>query len=200
MGAKQVFRRYKNPFYFAIGIAISLFLFSCQHFSLSRALPSSVDTNEKKYLATTRDLILKNDFKSAARENQRMLQYFSRFTDSKDIITSNYDQNAQILSDLLTRIMDDIKKTQALTRKIQNSENRIKALALTVGSYKKKAAVSQKKLADRDKLIEKIKTLERQIERLKQIDLNSDKITGNPDKPKDNQPIEKRIPATPKKL
>jgi len=186
MGTKPVFKRYKNPVYFTFCIAIGLFLSSCQHLSLMRILPASVDTNEKKYLTATSKLVLNKDFKSAARENQRMLKYYSRTPDMNDIILSNYIENRRIISDLLTRILDDEKRAQTLYGKFQLDMKQIKALTLKAESLKKSAAALIKQLAGMDALVEKIKTIEnenrllqKQIEQLKQIDLKPNKISGN---------------------
>ena len=201
MGAKPVFKRYKNPVYITFCIIIALFLSSCQNFSQLRTLSTSVDTNEKKYLATTRKLVLNKDFKSAAKENQHVLKYYRRIPDMDDIILSNYVENAQIISDLLIRIMDDEEKKLALYGKILLNEEQIKVLTLKAGSLKKKADAQKKKLEDMDMLFGKIKTLEnekkllqKQIDRLKEIDLNPDKIIGNPIPSGPKHPSEKLAP------
>ena len=110
-----------------------------------------------------------------------------------DIVLSNYVENAQIIFDLLTQIMDGEEKKRALYGKILLNRKQIKALTLRAGSLKKKTNAQKKQLKDMHTLFEKIKALEnekkllqKQIDRLKEIDLNPDKIIGNPDqlKPK----------------
>ncbi|WP_092232234.1 hypothetical protein [Desulfobacula phenolica] len=188
MGAKPVFKRYENIVYFACCIVIGLFLSGCRHAALLRDLPYSIDTNEKKYLIATQRLVSDMDFQSAERETQRILEYYSGVTGMNDIILSNYIENTRIISNLLTRIMEDEKKKQAFIREIRLKEEKITALTLTAGSLKKKADVQQEQLADMEKVVEKLKFLEneknrlqKQIEQLKQIDLNPDKIIGKPD-------------------
>lgn len=160
-----------------------------------RTISTSVDTNEKKYLTATQKLVLNKDFKSAAKENQRVLQYYNSIPYMDDIILSNYVQNAQIISDLLARIMDDEEKKLALYGKILHYEEQIKSL-------KKKAGAQKEKQEDMVMLNEKMETLEnekkllqQQIDRLKEIDLNPDKIIGNPDPSESKQPGEKFTPV-----
>lgn len=147
-----------------------------------------MDSNEKKYLTATRKLVMDMDFESAARETQRILEYYSGISGKNDIILSNYVETARIISDLLTRIMEDEKKKQALHGEIRLKEKKIKALTLTKVSLKKKVDTQKEKLADMETVFEKLKGLEnennrlqKQIDQLKQIDLTPDKIIGNPD-------------------
>ncbi len=57
------------------------------------------------------------DFESAARETQRVLEYYSGIFGMNDIILSNYVENTRIISDLLTHIMEDEKKNRPFTGK-----------------------------------------------------------------------------------
>lgn len=161
-----------------------------------------MDTKEKESLAALQDSVLKKDFKSAARENQRMVKYYESLPDTKDIISSNYNQKTDIISDLLAQILDDEEKKLALYGRILLHEEEIKTLTLTTGSLKKKVNDQQKKLKDMAALLERIKTLEnektllqKQIDQLKEIDLNPDKITGNPGLSGPKYPLGKVIPA-----
>ena len=140
---------------------------------------------------------MNKDYPSAAKENQHILEYYSRISDTDDIILSNYIQNARIISDLLTQITEDQEKKQALYGKIQLHEEQIKELALVQVSLEKKTEALTKKLTDMDLLAKKNKILEteknllqNQINRLKEIDLNPDKILGNPDPVETGHPVD----------
>lgn len=125
---------------------------------------------------------MNRDFKSAARENQRVLEYYKTLG-TNDIISSNYIQNAEIISKLLTRIMDDESRKQALFMKLASNEEQLELLTLSAESFKKKAGDLEKKLMAMDGLSGKVKRLEKekkmlqqQIDRLKEIDLNPDPV------------------------
>ena len=195
MGAKPAFKRNKHPFYLTLCMIICLFLSSCQSFSILRTISTSVDTNEKKYLTDTREMVLNKDYKSAAKENQRRLKYYSNIPYADDIILSNYVQNAQIISDLLDRIIEDEETRIALYGKILHHEEQIKSL-------KKKTSAQKEKQEDMAVLNEKMENLENekkllqeQIDRLKEIDLNQDKIIRNPDTERPKQPGDKVTPV-----
>jgi hypothetical protein len=151
------------------------------------AVPTSKDMKEKKYLTVTQKLVLNKEFISAVRENEHMLKYYRHIPDMNDMVLSNYVQTTRIISDLLIQIIEDEEKKQTLYGKILLNEEQIRALTLTVGLLKKKLDTQKKKLTDRDRLFEQVKILEnekkrlqKQIDRLKEIDLNPDKIIGNP--------------------
>lgn len=180
MGTKPVFKRHKNGFYITCFFVTGLFLSGCRHFTL----PASIDTDEKKYLATTQAFVLNEDYASAIGESQRILEYYSRMPETEDVILSNYVQTSRIISLLLTRILGDIEKKLALHQKILLYEKQIDALDVSEKSLIKKTEIQNTKLAA---LSLKIKTLEdekkllqNQIRRLKEIDLNSDKTIGKP--------------------
>lgn len=177
---------------------ISLFLSSCQNLIQVRTTPTSVDTNEKKYLITTHDFVLEKNFKSAERENQRILNYYKKITNINDMVLSNYIKNSRLISDLLTRIIADEKEIHALYEKTRLDEEQTKVLILATSLLKKEVDVLEKKLLGMNKLVKKIqnlknenKGLQDQIERLKEIDLNPDKVTGNPDMDGEKKPAEK---------
>jgi len=126
---------------------------------------------------------LKKDFKAAAGENQRILEYYSLTPGMKGMASSNSAQNAEIISELLARIMDGENRQQTLSMIIESNENQIRILTLSTESFKKKAGVIGKKLAALDGLSVKVKNLEeekkllqQQIDRLKEIDLNQDPV------------------------
>jgi len=128
-------------------------------------------------------LILNKDFKAAADENQRVLDYYSQISDMDDMVLANYVQIAGIISELLIRIMEDEYRERTLSMRIESSEEQIKALTLSGESFKKKAAALEKKIAGMDRLAGKVKALEKekallqhQINQLKEIDLNPDPV------------------------
>ncbi len=125
---------------------------------------------------------MNRDFKSAASENQRVLEYY-KTPGINDIISSNYFQNAEIISNLLTRIMDDENGKYALFMKLASNEKQIKLLILSGESFKKQVGDLEEKLVAMDGLSGKVKKLEKektmlqqQINRLKEIDLNTDPV------------------------
>ncbi len=124
-------------------------------------------------------MVLDKDFTAAARENQRILEYYSQTPGPHDMVLSNYVQNAEILSELLVRILEDEKSKQALSMEIASNEEKIKAMTLSWGEFKKTADGMEKKLKGMEQLSGKVKTLEeekkllqQQIDQLKEIDLN----------------------------
>lgn len=140
---------------------------------------------------------MEKDYPSAAKENQYILEYYSRISDTDDIILSNYIQNARIISDLLTQITEDQKKKQALYEKNQLSEEQIKELVLVQISLENKTEALKKEVTDMDLLAKKNKILEiekkllqNQIDRLKEIDLNPDKILENPEPAETGHPVD----------
>lgn len=140
---------------------------------------------------------MNKDYPSAAKENQFILEYYSRISDANDIILSNYVQHARIITDLLSQIRENEDQKQALSKKIQVYEEQIKALALSEESLKKRTETLEKKITAMEALATKNKTLktekkllENQINRLKEIDLNPDKTVGNPDPQETAHPIE----------
>lgn len=160
-----------------------MFLLGCQHTALSRSKAISIDRNEKKYLMTTRELVLNKDFEAAVTENQRILEYYSQISDMNDVISLNYAQNAEIISELLARIMEDEYREQTLSRIIQSTEEQIKALTLSSEFFENKAHALEKKMEDMDRLSGKVNALEKekemlqqQIDQLKKIDLNPDPV------------------------
>lgn len=180
MGTKPVFKRHKNGFYVTCCFVTGLFLSGCQHLTL----PASIDTDEQKYLTTLQDFVLNEDYASAVKESQRILEYYSRMPETGDVILSNYVQTSRIISLLLTRTLGDIEKKLALSQEILAYEKKIDALVVSEKSLIKKTAAQNNKLAA---LSLKIKTLEdekkqlqNQIRRLKEIDLNSGKTMGKP--------------------
>jgi hypothetical protein len=186
MGAKPAFKRYKNRVYIAGCIVISLFLSGCQHAVQYRSTPNVIDQKEKKYLKAVLELIFNKDFKAAAVENQRILDGYSDLSDMNDMVSANYVQTAEIISELLTRIMEDEYRERTLSMQIVSCEEQIKVLRLSSGSFKKKAAALEKKIADMDRLAEKAIALEKekallqqQINQLKEIDLNPDPVGSN---------------------
>lgn len=155
-----------------------MFLSGCQHFTLP------VDRAEQKYLTTTQAFILNEDYASAVKESQRILEYYSGMPETEDVILSNYVQTSRIISLLLTRILGDIEKKLALNQENLLYEKRLHTLVVSEKSLIKKTEAQNNKLAV---LSLKIKTLEdekkllqNQIRRLKEIDLNSDKTMGKP--------------------
>ncbi|MCP4719089.1 MAG: hypothetical protein GY860_06490 [Desulfobacteraceae bacterium] len=129
---------------------------------------------------------MNKNFKAAARENQRILEYYKIFG-TNHMILSNYLQNAEIISELLTRIMDDDNRKQVLFMNLASNEEQIELLTLSAGSLKKKAGALEKKLAAMEGLSEKVKILEKekkmlqqQIDRLKEIDLNPNPVGSKP--------------------
>lgn len=195
MGAKPVFKRYKDFVYLACCSVISLFLFGCQHPVQVQNGSTLIDKNQKKYLTTSQELILNNDFKGAADENRRILKYYSRLPDTDDMVSSNYLQNAGIIAELLTRIMADEKQKQSLLMKIESNEKQIKILTLSLGSFKRKADALEKKLADMDLLTHRVKTLEKEKETLQQQIHQLKKIDLNPNPVGSKQPTAGFMPA-----
>ncbi len=129
---------------------------------------------------------MNKNFKAAARENQRILEYY-KTPGTNHMISSNYLQNAEIISELLTRIMDDDNRKQVLFIKLMSNEEQIELLTLSAGSFKKKAGALEKKLAAMEGLSGKVKILEKekkmlqqQIDRLKEIDLNLNPVGSKP--------------------
>jgi len=160
-----------------------MFLLGCQHTVLSRSKAISIDRNEKKYLMTTRELVLDKDFEAAITENQRILEYYGQTFDMNDVISLNYALSAEIISELLTRIMEDAYREQTLSRIIESTENQIKVITLSREFFEKKAHALGKKMEDMDRLSEKVNALEKekemlqqQIDQLKKIDLNPDPV------------------------
>ena len=153
MGTKPVFKRHKNGFYVTCCFVIGLFLSGCQHFTL----PASIDTDEEKYLTTTQAFVLNEDYTSAVKESQRILEYYSRMPETGDVILSNYVQTSRIISLLLTRILGDIEKKLALHQEILVYEKRLDTLVVSEKSLMKKTEAQNNKLAV---LSLKIKTLE----------------------------------------
>lgn len=130
---------------------------------------------------TTRELVLNKNFEAAAAENQRILEYYSQNSDMNNVVSLNYVQNAEIISELLTRIMEDEYREQTLSRIIESTEEQIKTLALSSEFFEKKAHALGKNMDDMNRLFGKIKALEKekemlqqQIDQLKEIDLNPD--------------------------
>ncbi|MCM2283718.1 MAG: hypothetical protein NDI81_03000 [Desulfobacula sp.] len=180
MGTKPVFKRHKNGFYVTCCFVIGLFLSGCQHFTL----PASIDTDEEKYLTMTQAFVLNEDYASAVKESQRILEYYSRMPETKDVILSNYVQTSRIISFLLTRILDDIEKKLALHQEILAYEKQMDTLVVSEKSLIKKTEAQNNKLAVLSLKIKALedekKLLQNQIQRLKEIDLNSDKTMGKP--------------------
>ena len=201
MGAESVFKRHKNSVYLTCCVVISLFAISCQSVAQFRVTPASVDRNEKKYLSNIQVLVLQKEFEPAEQENQRMLDYYNRLTTALDPVESNYMQNAVLISNLLTRIMDDKKEIQTLYEKIQMDEAQIKTMNLKSGSLKKHADTLEKKTADMNTLHKKIqqlenekKQLQKQIDQLKEIDLKADQVIGIQEPVEKKEPEQKLIP------
>jgi septal ring factor EnvC (AmiA/AmiB activator) len=160
-----------------------MFLFGCHHIDLSRAKQTSIDRNGKKYLMATRELVLDKDFEAAVTENQRILEYYSQITGKNDVASSNYALSAEVISELLTRIMEDEYREQTLSRIIESTENQIKVITLSREFFEKKAHALEKKMDDMDRLSGKVTALEKekemlqqQIDQLKKIDLNPDPV------------------------
>lgn len=137
-----------------------------------------MDIKEKKYLETIQEFVENKDFKSASRENQRLLKYLSENADMTEMVSLNSIKSARTTSHLLTRIMADAKNKQTLSAKIQSDEKQIKSLNLMIDVLKQTAAAQQKKIVEMNRLLERIKILEsekellqQQMDRLKEIDL-----------------------------
>ena len=131
----------------------------------------------------TQELVLKKDFEAAVAENQRILEYYSQISDMNDMASSNYVQTAEIISELLARIMEDEYRERTLSRIIESTEVQIKALTLSSELFKNKAHALEKKMKDMNRLSGKVKALEKekemlqqQIDQLKKIDLNPDPV------------------------
>jgi len=129
----------------------------------------------------TRDLVLKKDFEAAVAENQRILEYYSQTADMNDVVSSNYAQNAEIISELLARVMEAEYRERTLSRIIEFNEKQVKTLTLSSEFFENKTGVLEKKMEDMDRLSGKVKALEKekemlqqQIDQLKKIDLNPD--------------------------
>jgi len=147
-------------------------------------------------LTTIREFILEKDFESAEKENQRIREYYRQLSNVNEVAVSNEIQNTQLISDLLTRIIGNENEIQALYGKIRMDEEQIKILNLTNESVQKQVDTLEKNTADAGALKKKItilvsekKLLQKQIERLKEIDLNPDKVIGG------QNPGEKKVPA-----
>jgi hypothetical protein len=160
-----------------------MFLLGCQHTGLSRATQTSIDRNEKKYLMAIQELVLDKDFEAAVTENQRILEDYSQISDMNDVALSNYALSAEVISELLARIMEDAYRERTLSRIIQSTEGQIKALILSSELFENKAHALGKKMEDMDRLSEKVNVLEKekemlqqQIDQLKKIDLNPDPV------------------------
>jgi hypothetical protein len=179
MGTKPGIQRGKNLVYFAGCILVGIFLPGCFFTSMFRPLTVSVDTRQERYLNLTEKYIHDNDFKSAARDNDQVLEYYKTRFHAGDNVLANYVRQVEINQTLLARIISDqgriisdqgrilslSDKFQSCAKNQQEDKHRIESLSLQTN-----------KLTEQIKKLETEKhLLEEQIMRLKQIDLNRGK-------------------------
>lgn len=136
--------------------------------SMIRPLTISADQMENKSLTAIEDAIKKNDFKSAFTENNRKLDYYDRNSTLGDSVLKNYKRQAQIAITLLDKIFQDEQEKIKLKENLLKTQAQSKTDKLTVEVLNKKISHLEKKN----------KELKNQIRRLKQIDLNTNKISG----------------------
>lgn len=131
-----------------------------------------------------------------------MLSYYNQLADEQDPVIFNYMKHALLISNLLTRIMDDKKEIQALYGKIRMNEAQIKMMNKKSTALKKHADTLEKKTADMTMLNKKIQQLkkekeqlQKQIEQLKKIDLKADQAIGiqEPEEKKEPEQILKPL-------
>ena len=128
----------------------------------------------KEYLKILNDLITENDFFNAKLENEKFLASY------KNIYTGNYDTMADFLSQitinqkLLSKILLDKQLNSSLSRNVKLIERENNQARL----YTKFLELEKKELNIRITLLEQENSsLKQQIKRMKEIDLNSEKIT-----------------------
>lgn len=107
------------------------------------------DQSEKKYMDTIAEHIQNNDFNSAALENDQRIKYYKNKVNLGDDVIDNYTKQVLITQALLARIISD--------------ENRIKEL-----EKKNRELFTQFK--------KEVHDLSEQLDRLKQIDLKTNKL------------------------
>ena len=145
----------------------------------------TVDPRQEQYIDTVEKHIQENDFKRAAKDNDRLLQYYENRSQAGNNLVANYVRQTKMNQELLSRIISDQERILALSKKLQYREQRQQEDKLRLEAL----------MAQNGKLLEQIKKLEhekllleKQILQLKQIDLNRVKAPGKQSQDKARTP------------
>lgn len=129
-------------------------------------------------MGSTRDYTRKEDYRAAARENEALISRFSRPSNGHTAVYTDHLAQSQTIAVLLDRIIRQQESEEGLQMKLLYFQEQLKARDLAQETLKTKINAMAKKLAKKDTLIRKIRKLEqenqalqKQIDRLKEIDL-----------------------------
>ncbi|MCG8639185.1 MAG: hypothetical protein MI862_05590 [Desulfobacterales bacterium] len=169
MGGKHRVKRHQGLVYIA---AITLILFSFSGCTqISRSFNITADTQLQQELAAIEEMINNKDFQAASTANLAMLKKNQNSFKPGDTVTANYLIQARINQRLLAQTLSDQEQKASLFKRIQQDKDKQKRERQSVQAFKEEIHGLNKKI----KTLEKEKSeLEKQIERMKQIDLNKD--------------------------
>jgi len=135
-----------------------------------RPFTVSTDTNQHQHLNRIEALIQKDDFKSAAADTEKIIKKFEHRFRAGDGVLTNYIHQAKINQKLINRILSNESQKETLATQFKKSKVQNKTKTMTIKSHGSKTKLLEKKMA---LLEQENQLLKKQIEQIKQIDLNT---------------------------